>query len=361
MQAKQTKVPVVHQDGTPLMPCSPTRARKLLKAGAAKKKWTKTGIFYIQLTTPTGKAIQPMVLGIDPGALYDGYSIATETQMQTSGMLEVTNNIPKKMEQRRNMRRARRFRKTRCRPARFDNRKKPKGWMPPSINAKVEMRIQFIGDILSIYPITTAAVEDVKIDGNKLKGQNGRQYWTWVMVGKTKLFEWLKQRVKLRLYEPLDTARARTAAGLTKIATKGTHVFESQAVDGLGLCILVIGTKDTTVTGFSIWRRPSIPRRQLHRFEPSKGGIRRPYGGSVSLGFKKNTVVAYKGELYRTGGNTKGRLSLHSFDFNNWRVIRTAKPELCRKLFMQTWFRKSQLTERRQAIPPTIETVGSLA
>jgi len=47
------KVPVVHQDGTPLMPCSPKKARKLLEAGVAEKHWTKTGIFYIQLTTPT--------------------------------------------------------------------------------------------------------------------------------------------------------------------------------------------------------------------------------------------------------------------------------------------------------------------
>jgi len=334
------KVPVVHQDGTPLMPCSPKKARKLLEAGVAEKHWTKTGIFYIQLTTPTSKRTQPLSLGYDPGAKYDGFCVAGKKQMQISGMLVVDNNIARKMEQRRNLRRARRFRKTRRRPYRFSNRKKPDGWLPPSINAKVEMRMQFLKELLAIYPITTAAVEDVKIDGNKLKGQKGREYWTWVMSGKTKLYQWLKQRVETKLYGQLDTAHARIDAGLVKIAKKGAHVFESQAVDGLALCILSVGTKDTTITGFSVWRRPDIPKRQLHRFEPKKGGIRSPYGGNVVLGFKKNTVVEYKGNFYRTGGATKGRLSLHSFDFDNRRVKRNARPEQCKKMFVQTWFRK---------------------
>jgi hypothetical protein len=322
------------------MPCSPAKARKLLTNGGAVRKWTKTGVFYIQLTTTTGKHTQPLVLGYDPGAKYDGFCVTSEKQMQTSGMLVVDNRIAKKMEQRRNMRRARRYRKTRRRPARFDNRKKPEGWLPPSIKAKVDMRIQFLKHLLAIYPISTAIVEDVKIDGNKLKGQKGRQYWTWAMAGKTKLYKWLRERTELTLSEPSDTAQARAEAGLEKISDKKAHVFESQAVDGLALCLLVIATKDTSVTGFSVWRRPEIPRRQLHRLEPKKGGIRSPYGGSMALGFKKNTVVEYKGQLYRTGGTTKGRLSLHSCDYKNRRVTQNAKPEQCKKQFVQTWFQE---------------------
>ena len=335
------KVPVVHIDGTPLMPCTPSRARKLLNKGGAVKKWSKTGIFYIQLTTTTSKHTQPLVLGYDPGAKYDGFCVASEQQMQTSGMLVVDNRIKKKLEQRRNMRRVRRFRKTRRRPARFDNRKKPEGWLPPSIKAKVEMRIEFLKHLLAIYPITLASVEDVRIDGNKLKGQKGRQYWTWAMAGKSKLYQWLSQRTELKLYEPSDTAQSRTEAGLQKINEKKAHVFESQAVDGLALCLLAIATKDISVTGFSVWRRPDIPRRQLHRLEPQKGGIRPPYGGSVALGFKKNTVVEYQGELYRTGGTTKGRLSLHSYNYDNRRITQNAKPEQCKKLFVQSWFEKT--------------------
>lgn len=333
-------IPVVHQDGSPLMPCKPSRARKLLKDGAAIKKWTKTGIFYIQLTTPTSKHTQPMALGLDPGANYDGICIATKKQMQMSGMLIVKNNIKKKIEARRNMRRARRWRNCRRRPKRFLNRTRKEGWLPPSIKAKVDMRISFIQSLFNIYPVIEFAVEDTKIDGNKLKGKKGRQYFTWVMTGKTKLYNFLKSKGNLTLYNPEETTNSRLNCGLIKTPKKSELIFTSQAVDALALCRLQIGTQNLTVTSFTAWRRPEIPRRQLHRFEPAKGGIRSPYGGSIALGFKKNTVVEYKGKLYRTGGTTKGRLSLHSFDFENKRITQNAKPEDCKPLFRQTWFTK---------------------
>lgn len=334
------KVPVVHKDGTPLMPCSPSKARKLINNGGAVKKWTKTGVFYIQLTTETSKHTQDMVMGIDPGAHYDGYCIATKQQMQISGMLTVKNNIAKKMEQRRNMRRARRHRKLRRRPTRFNNRKKSKGWLPPSIKAKVDMRIALIKTLLQIYPVIQFAVEDMKINGNHLKGANGRQYYTWTMVGKQKLYDFLSQHGELSLYEAEQTRMARESQNLVKTVKKGEIVFTSQAVDALALCWLAIKTRNLSVMGFTAWRRPDIPRRQLHVFQFAKGGIRKLYGGSQALGFQKNTVVEYKGKLYRTGGTTKGRLSLHSFDYENKRVMQNAKPELCKKLFVQSWFAK---------------------
>lgn len=334
------KVPVVHQDGTPLMPCSPAKARKLLKAGAAVKKWTKTDMFFIQLTTPTGKETQPMVMGIDPGANYDGICIASEKQMQMSGMLLVKNRIARKMDVRRSMRRARRWRNCRRRPKRFSNRTRKEGWLPPSIKAKVDTRVALIKSLISIYPVAEFAVEDVRIDGNKLKDREGRQYFTWVMVGKTKLYDYLKTKGSLKLYQREETAEARKSCSLLKTDKKGELVFTSQAVDALALCWLRLGTKNLAVTSFTVWRRPDVPRRQLHRLEPEKGGIRKPYGGSTALGFKKNTVVEYRGKLYRTGGTTKGRLSLHSFDFRNKRVTQNARPKDCRPIFQQTWFSK---------------------
>ena len=132
----QNKVPVVHQDGTPLMPCSPVKAWKLLQNGGAVKKWTKTGIFYIQLTTPTSKHTQPLALGYDPGAKYDGFCVASKKQMQTSGMLVVENRIKKKLETRRNMRRARRFRKTRRRPAGLTIERREKTGCRPALKPK---------------------------------------------------------------------------------------------------------------------------------------------------------------------------------------------------------------------------------
>jgi hypothetical protein len=89
------RVPVLHKDGTPLMPCKPAKARKLILLHKAVKRWTReglpvrgtqAGVFYIQLTFETSKHIQPMCLGIDPGTKFDGYAVVTEKEIVTSGL-----------------------------------------------------------------------------------------------------------------------------------------------------------------------------------------------------------------------------------------------------------------------------------
>jgi hypothetical protein len=44
------RIPVVDTRGVPLMPCTPPKARMLLKAGKARPRWDKLGLFSIQLT-----------------------------------------------------------------------------------------------------------------------------------------------------------------------------------------------------------------------------------------------------------------------------------------------------------------------
>lgn len=51
------KVFVLNMRGQPLMPCSPPKARKLLRAGKAVP--VRRTPFVIQLTVPTGETKQP--------------------------------------------------------------------------------------------------------------------------------------------------------------------------------------------------------------------------------------------------------------------------------------------------------------
>ena len=111
------RVPVLHRDRTPLMPCKPAKARKLIRDGKAIKRWTREGVFYIQLTFETSKDTQPMCLGIDPGSKYDGYAVLTDQEIVTSAMA-ILPDIRKKVELRRILRRGRRYRKNRRRKAR---------------------------------------------------------------------------------------------------------------------------------------------------------------------------------------------------------------------------------------------------
>ena len=43
------RVPVVSMEGKPLMPTTPTRARKMMRDGVAVGRFNKLGMFYVQM------------------------------------------------------------------------------------------------------------------------------------------------------------------------------------------------------------------------------------------------------------------------------------------------------------------------
>ena len=79
-------------------------------------------------------------------------------------------------------------------------------------------------------------------------------------------------------------------------------------------------------------------RRQLHALQPAKGkatkghGIRRPYGGTRSLGFKRGAYIKHpKYGVCFVGGASKGKISLHSL-IDGKRLTQNAKPQDCKHL-----------------------------
>jgi 5-methylcytosine-specific restriction endonuclease McrA len=79
---------------------------------------------------------------------------------------------------RRQFRRARRSRKTRHRQARFNNRRKGKGWLAPSVAQKIETHIKVVRDIHKILPVTKIVVEVAAFDIQKIKNPEikGNEY-----------------------------------------------------------------------------------------------------------------------------------------------------------------------------------------
>jgi hypothetical protein len=73
------RVPVLDTNQTPLMPTTPARARLLLKQGEAKPYGNKPGIFCIILTYAVDPDNQPLVVEIDPGSSFDGWSVVGTT------------------------------------------------------------------------------------------------------------------------------------------------------------------------------------------------------------------------------------------------------------------------------------------
>ncbi|PHA03654.1 Paclitaxel/taxanoid biosynthesis susceptibility protein TS1 [Bacillus pseudomycoides] len=151
----------------PLMPCSPRKARLLLKQ--RKAKIVKYTPFTIQLLYATGETVQPVTIGIDSGAKQIGIAITTEEKVLVKGIVELRQDIKENLTLRATLRRSRRQRKTRYRKARFLNRKKKEGWLPPSIQSRVDNQIHWIETFRSLLPSPKVIVEVGKFDAQKLK------------------------------------------------------------------------------------------------------------------------------------------------------------------------------------------------
>jgi len=93
------------------MPTTPARARLLLKQGRAKPYWNKIGIFCIILTYEVQPDNQDLVVGVDPGSSFEGWSVVGTQDTVLNGMSEAPKHVKKAVEVRRTMRRARRGRK----------------------------------------------------------------------------------------------------------------------------------------------------------------------------------------------------------------------------------------------------------
>ena len=160
---------VLNKYGRPLMPCSPCKARKLLKQGKAKVKRTEP--FTIQLLYGSSGYTQDITLGIDAGSKHIGVSATTKKKELYAADVEIRNDIVDKLSTRRQYRRNRRNRKTRYRKPKFQNRVKPKhkGWLAPSIESKIDSHFRVVRDVHKILPVSKIIVETASFDIQKIQ------------------------------------------------------------------------------------------------------------------------------------------------------------------------------------------------
>ena len=122
---------VLNKHGEALMPCKPRKARLLLKEKKAKIASYKP--FTIQLLYGSSGYKQEVKIGIDLGAKHVGIAMVSDKKVLIKGEIELRQDVKKLLDTRRTYRRSRRNRKTRYREPRFQNRTRPEGWLPPSI------------------------------------------------------------------------------------------------------------------------------------------------------------------------------------------------------------------------------------
>jgi len=331
------RVPVLDTNRTALMPTTPARARLLLKQGKARPYWNKLGIFCIILTYVVEPDNQPLVVGIDPGSSYEGWSVVGTQKTVINGMSEAPKHVKKAVETRRTMRRARRFRNCWRRPARFNNRLQGRNFMPPSTFARWNAKIRILRQLQKILPITDVVVEDVAAVSKK-NCKRWNTNFSPLEVGKKWFYRTIRSLdVNLVLRTGYETAALRDRFGLTKIGQKDNPTFASHAVDAWVMAADVSGAEHPTEFGLLYWTPIRLHRRQLHKLQPGKGGVRRREGGTRSLGFTRGTLVRHiKYGLTYIGGTLKERLSLHNA-VTGIRVTKSAKCEDCNILTRIAW------------------------
>ncbi|NEO35572.1 MAG: HNH endonuclease [Moorea sp. SIOASIH] len=181
----QNYVFVVDTNKQPLNPISPKKARRLLDKGKAAvfRMYPFTIILKTAVDNPT---ISPCQIKIDPGSKVTGFALVQNHQVIWGMELEHRGGlIKKKLESRRAVRRGRRNRNTRYRKPRFLNRRRPGGWLAPSLEHRVLTIETWVKRLTKFCPVDEIWIERVKFNTQKIQNPeiNGVEYQQGELAG----------------------------------------------------------------------------------------------------------------------------------------------------------------------------------
>jgi hypothetical protein len=307
----EMRVSVLNPDGSPAMPAKPSRARRWLKEGKAVIVHNDLNLFCVQLVAePSGRKVQNVVIGIDPGKLFTGIGVQSSQATLFKAHLALPfKSVTKKMTSRRQLRRTRRgrrinrsvaFKLRAHRQKRFANRRQ--GKLPPSIRANRQLELRVVQELLRLFPVSHLRYEVIKAKGNK--------GFSPAMVGQKIMLQWLESYRPTTAQEGWQTSILRQQLGLPKDKTdKSKQSPDTHANDGIALAASHfmsfeqfhtaterghhwVGQVIVTDAPFRVITRPNLYRRQLHFENPDKGGTRKRKGGTITpFGFRSGDFV----------------------------------------------------------------------
>ena len=163
-------IPVTDASGQPLAPCHPARARQLLRNGraVARHRYDIFGIRLVDKTVPP-EQIHHATLAVNPGSEHTGLALFQQTDTghrKVLATLQIDHrgrDVKHRMEQRRNYRRARRGR-IRHRQPRFLNRRRVPGWLPPSVQSRLDNAMTWIDRLHKLVAVDRIIVETLQFD-----------------------------------------------------------------------------------------------------------------------------------------------------------------------------------------------------
>lgn len=187
---------VLDKNKKPLHPCHPAKARKLLrdKKAVVHRKHPFTIRLKEQRMAKDEKNIEEVGeqkqteyrLKIDYGSRHTGLAILKNNEVVVwLAQLQHKTNIKSKLEKRSAHRRRRRSANLRYRKPRFENRKREKGWIPPSLQSRVDNIESWVKKLMNLCPLTHISYENVKFDTQLIMNPDikGVEYQQGTLMG----------------------------------------------------------------------------------------------------------------------------------------------------------------------------------
>lgn len=257
-----SKVFVLDTNLQQLNPVHPGRARTLLSSGKAAvyRRYPFTIVLKVAIEEPV---VEPLRVKIDPGAKTTGMAVVNDATGEVVFAAEVTHRgfaIKSSLDDRRGVRRGRRNRHTRYRAPRFDNRPKPKGWLPPSLQSRIANVTTWVQRFMRYCPIAAISMELVKFDTQLMENPeiSGVEYQQGTLAG-----------YEVREYLLHKWNRSCTYCGKTDIPLQVEHIHPranggTNRISNLCLacekCNIAKGTKD--IKDF-LKKKPDLLRKIL--------------------------------------------------------------------------------------------------
>ena len=176
---------VLDANKKPLSPCHEAVARKLLKQGKAAifKRYPFTIILNKSVDNTDNK--QEYRLKIDYGSKHTGLAILQNNNVIWLAQIDHRTDIKKKLDERRSYRRRRRNKNLRYRQPKFLNRRRKEGWIPPSLESRINNIKTWVNRLQKLIPLTHISYENVKFDTQLLRNPeiSGIEYQQGTLQG----------------------------------------------------------------------------------------------------------------------------------------------------------------------------------
>ncbi|EFH86701.1 RNA-guided endonuclease IscB [Ktedonobacter racemifer] len=253
---------VIDTNYKPLNPVHPARARLLLTQGKAAvfRRYPFTIVLKRSVEQPE---VQPLRLKLDPGSKTTGIALVNDANGKIVFAAELEHRghaVKDSLESRRASRRGRRQRKTRYRKPRFNNRRRKKGWLPPSLESRIANIETWVARLCRFAPIRALSQELVKFDLQLMENPDlaGIEYQQGTLQG-----------YEVREYLLDKWERTCAYCGAQKVPLQVEHIYSrakhgTKRISNLTLacepCNLAKGTQDITVF---LATKPEVLKRLL--------------------------------------------------------------------------------------------------